>query len=83
MRIKVVSNPKICGGIELVNAETGERIEGVTSLSMHCTPESGTNLTIWMHDIDCDIEHEAYIHTGKNLVPRGTDESHTCLCACH
>ncbi len=58
--------------IEVVNAKTGEPIEGVTSLSFFWGLV-GQILTLRMADFDIDIDHEVQILSRKDLVACGNN----------
>lgn len=60
--------------IEVVNAETEERITGVTSLSFSADAAKGNHLVLRLADFDVDIDQEAQVLSAENLTPRSNDE---------
>jgi len=58
--------------VEVVNAETGEQVRGVTSLSFHAS-SVGNHLTLHIHDFDVELDQEAQVlggPDGDELIPR-------------
>ena len=49
--MKVLVRTKLVSDIEVVNAETGEPMQGVTSLSFSINPDS-SYLMLRLHDVD-------------------------------
>ena len=58
MRIKISGENN---DIEIINVETGERIEGVTSVSMKLDPVRGHTLSIHVCDFDIDVTIEGSV----------------------
>ena len=57
VRTTGINNKGYPDDVEVVDVETGEQLQGVTSLSFLAGP-AGSTLTIKLHDFDVDLNHE-------------------------
>ena len=62
----VGENPDGPHVVEVVDAETGEQIEGVTSLWFSANAK-GNHLALVLADYDIDIDHDAQVLSEKDL----------------
>jgi hypothetical protein len=67
MRVKLQSKAT---HLEVINAETGELLEGISRLSLLSDPQKGTRLDITLVDFDLDIDMVANL-SREELKPTG------------
>lgn len=72
---RVSDDPAVAPDVEVVNAETGEQVRGVTSLCFSAGP-AGNTLDIRLHDFDVEIDQEAQLSPVEGGIPKGKYETH-------